>query len=340
MVDPDRKLDEIARCLRAGEGIDPITVRDFIGWWYAERRSSWTVWRIRRALEKASLRTTPDFQSTYLDAEIEFALDVEIEPEGDIDLEIDTDSPLPVEDPTYRISKLKAANQGVISVNPEASLDAAIIVMMENDLSQIPVMPNERDVKGMITWQSIGTRLALNPPVRQARFFMDKAQISSSSESIFEIIDLVVRYDYTLVRGDDNKITGIITASDLNIQFRQLSEAFLILSEIENTLRILVESRFTAPELSACRDNEDSSRVVQGAADLTFGEFVRLLENPERWKQFGVAIDRSRFCESLNRVRTIRNDVMHFDPDGIPDKDLRKLQDFSRFLRKILHIVN
>lgn len=149
----------------------------------------------------------------------------------------------------------------------------------------------------------------------------------------------MVRYDYMLVRGEDNRITGIITASDLSIQFRQLSEAFLILSEIENTLRILVERKFTTEELGACKDVSDEDRVIQSSADLTFGEFVRLLENPDRWHKFEVGIDRAKFCESLSRVRSIRNDVMHFDPDGIPENDLKKLQDFSKLLRKILQII-
>ncbi len=212
--------------------------------------------------------------------------------------------------------------------------------MMENDLSQIPVMVNERDVKGIVTWQSIGSRLALGAIGFTAKDVMEKVQIVSSYESIFEIIDQVVRYDYVLVRGEDNRITGIITASDLSVQFRQLSEAFLILSEIENMMRILVEAKCSVEDLNSCKDPNDDDRAINSAADLNFGEYARLLENKERWNKFSISIDRKSFCESLNKVRIIRNDVMHFDPDGIPAKDLKKLQDFSKFLKKISSIVN
>lgn len=335
------RIKSIADELKAGREVEPITVRKFIWWWYAERRSHWTVWRIRRELELAGVRTVPDFESTYLDALIEFELESNKDDELSTEVvQIDVDMPFNIEDPTYRISKLRAANQEIISLIPDASLEEVITVMMENDISQIPVMANERDVKGIVTWQSIGTRLALNSPKRDARFFMEKAKISSNSESIFEIIDLVVKYDYTLVRGDDNKISGIITASDLSLQFRQLSEAFLVLSEIENALRILIERKFKPEEMQACLDPSDAGRNIQSAADLNFGEYVRLLENPKRWSQFDLRVDRVKFCDSLNRIRLIRNDVMHFDPDGIPDNDLRKIQDFSMLLRKLIQILN
>jgi hypothetical protein len=37
----------------------------------------------------------------------------------------------------------------------------------------------------------------------------------------------------------------------------------------------------------------------------------------------------------LNKVREIRNDVMHFDPDGIPPADLEQLRDFAHFLQRL-----
>ena len=57
------------------------------------------------------------------------------------------------------------------------------------------------------------------------------------------------------------------------------------------------------------------------------------MENPDRWKKIKLAIDRATFVDQLNRVRDSRNDVMHFDPDGLDDDDLTFLRDFSRFLK-------
>ncbi len=39
--------------------------------------------------------------------------------------------------------------------------------------------------------------------------------------------------------------------------------------------------------------------------------------------------------KDLDRVREIRNDVMHFDPDPLPDSDLAALRRFVKFLQAL-----
>jgi len=46
------------------------------------------------------------------------------------------------------------------------------------------------------------------------------------------------------------------------------------------------------------------------------------------------------FNKSLNEVRLIRNDVMHFDPDGISEDQLTKLRQFSKLLEQIQKMTN
>jgi hypothetical protein len=50
----------------------------------------------------------------------------------------------------------------------------------------------------------------------------------------------------------------------------------------------------------------------------TFGEYIRFLENPDRWAKLRLSIDRATFCKYLDGVRTIRNDVMHSTPTVFP----------------------
>lgn len=57
--------------------------------------------------------------------------------------------------------------------------------------------------------------------------------------------------------------------------------------------------------------------------DLTFGEYIRLLERNDSWSKLGLRIDRKLFIGNLDKVRQIRNDVMHFDPDGIEEEKIR-----------------
>jgi CBS domain-containing protein len=238
-------------------------------------------------------------------------------------------------DPTYRVSKLAAANRTPVSVQPDSTITAAVTLMMANDFSQLPVISGERNVRGVVSWRSIGSRLALGQRPEIAREAMETHAEVSVAASLFAAIPVIVEHQYVLVRGPDQRIVGIVTTSDLSLQFHLLAEPFLLLGEIENHLRRIISSRFGPAELLAAQDQTDGARIIQTVADLTFGGYKRLLEEPGRWTRLGVQIDRAAFIGMLDKVREIRNDVMHFDPDGIPDDDLEVLRDFARFLRTL-----
>jgi CBS domain-containing protein len=151
------RLEEVARCLKAGEPVSAVTVRGFLRWfWGSQRRGRWIVSHIREELERAGLRTVPDFESTYLDADISFELEIRsVDAKPAIRAEITESIEVAKQavittfaDPTYRISKLAAANQKPVSVKPDSSLTEAVTLMMANDFSQLPVMVNDRDCKG------------------------------------------------------------------------------------------------------------------------------------------------------------------------------------------------
>lgn len=132
----------------------------------------------------------------------------------------------------------------------------------------------------------------------------------------------------------DKTICGIVTAYDISAQFQQLSEPFLLLGDIENHVRYLISKTFTLDELRKVKDAADVDRVIEDVSDLTFGEYVRLLQNDENWRKLNMRIDRKTFTDWLDKVREIRNDVMHFDPDPIESGDLQLLKDFVRFFQR------
>jgi len=70
---PER-LREIAEQLRTGVKPEPKTVRRLLGFFNAERRGSYKVDRIRRALSILGLVTDRDFENIWIDAAIEFRL--------------------------------------------------------------------------------------------------------------------------------------------------------------------------------------------------------------------------------------------------------------------------
>ena len=238
-------------------------------------------------------------------------------------------------DPIYRISKLASSARKPLSVSPDTKLEEAVTHMLTNDFSQLPVMTSARDVKGVITWASIGSRLAMGKNCLAARELMEQHQEIRSDASLFSAISIIAEHQYVLVRGHDQNIAGIVTASDLNLQFQQMAEPFLLLGEIENHVRRVISQRFTLAEVESAKDPTDTKRIVTSVADLTYGEYIRLLENPQRWAKLNITVDRKTCMERFESVRRIRNDVMHFDPNGIPEKDLQTLREFARFLQRL-----
>ncbi|WP_063900657.1 CBS domain-containing protein [Burkholderia ubonensis] len=320
----EEKLKLIADQLKKGVAPPRETVRSFLLWFDAERRSYRIVNNIRIALKRHGLVTKPDFDVMWLDASISF----ELSRDGDAGV-------APFTDPTYRVGRIDAANKLPVSVTPDSTLQQATTLMLANDFSQLPVMTGPRDVKGAVSWKTIGSRLALKRPCAKVRDCMESAHVVSADDSLGSVISKIAMHDYVLVQAKDRQITGIVTASDLNAQFQSLADPFLLVGEIESGVRLLLHGKFTVEDLESAKAPGDDGRAIQSPSDLTFGEYVRLLEPESRWQQLKLEVDRVTFLEQLSRVREIRNDVMHFDPDGLDLSDLVFLREFAGFLKRL-----
>lgn len=83
------------------------------------------------------------------------------------------------------------------------------------------------------------------------------------------------------------------------------------------------------------RDPADAGREVRNVSDLTFGEYIRLLEAPENWDKLRFNLARPQFVARMAEIRRIRNEVMHFHPDALSVADLAVLRDTVRFLQSV-----
>jgi hypothetical protein len=160
-----QELPRIAEELRGGRPVPPVTVRTFLSWFSAQRRGNSIVADIKKQLKEARVITFPDFESAWIDAPIGFALE-DSEQATDFGSSADGFSTATVQqvegelksgaevtnrvsrDPTYRVSKLQAANQKIVSIKPDGTVAQAVTLVMAGGYSQLPVMTNERDVKG------------------------------------------------------------------------------------------------------------------------------------------------------------------------------------------------
>lgn len=304
-----------------------LTVRELLAKFDYQRRSSWINNHIRNGLEQFNLRTDEDVTVAWIDSPITIELDSDAKGASETS---------PTSDPTHRISALPAANRPPVSVKPESPLKEATTIMQMNGYSRLLVMQNERDVSRIVTWQSIGTRLALGRECTFVSQCMERAEEIPGTTRLFDAIRVVSRHGYVLVRGADRKITGMVTATDLTDQLGQFAGPFLFVGEIEGHLRNLIHGKFTLEELQAASAGE---KTIEGSSDLTFGGFCRLLENKHNWERLNLGVDRVEFVKRLNTVREMRNDVMHFNPDGIGDEQRGILRNVARFFDQLARLV-
>ena len=321
----DRMHDDVAK--GAAPGPERLTVRQLLQRFGYQRRSDGINSHIRNGLEKFKLRTNQDVTVAWLDSPIT--------------IELDSDAPgapkTPrTSDPTHRVAALAAANQSPERVKPESPLREATTIMHMNGYSRLPVMKNERDVSGMITWQSIGSRLALGRECEYVRQCMEPAEVVPGTMRLFDAIGIVSKHGYVLVRGTDRTITGMVTATDLTEQLGQFAGPFLFVGEIEGHLRNLIQGLFTLDELRAASGGD---RPIEGSSDLTFGGYCRLLENTDNWERLGIGIHRAEFIRHLNAVRELRNDVVHFNPDGFGGDQRKTLRNVARFFDQLSRMV-
>jgi CBS domain-containing protein len=316
-----------------------LTIRELLAHWNALRRGYWIVHQIERDLERHGLTTDPSFTEGWIDNTIRL---VPVNRNGDTSAPaIDTESEGGVKivsrlipQVSLQVASLPSANLGVTSVTPQDTLERAQSLMMRHDFSQLAVIGGERDLRGAVSWESIA-QARIRDRDASLQDAIVPAELVRHNDDLLALIPRVIDAGFVFVQGPDRRINGIVTTADLSNQFATLANPFFMIAEIERRIRRTVESTFTLQDLRDVADPADTDRHVESVDDLTFGEYVRLVENPERWAQLGWAVDRKVFLDALQAVRKVRNDIMHFSPDPPDDEQMKHLISFRNWLRKL-----
>ena len=233
---------------------------------------------------------------------------------------------------------LPAATSGVVTVTRDSTLSAAVTEMMIHNYSQLPVTQDKRRIDGMISWRSIGIARTTKGD-DNCRFVRDCIERDYSTVGLntplLDAVEKIVRDEVVLVVGRDERLTGIVTTSDLSLKYHELAAPFLLLQEIEDRLRLLIDEAFSTEEIAAARDPRDQERTINEASDLTFGEIVRLVEVDVNWQRLELTIDRRVFVRLLHDVKDLRNEIMHFSPDDLSPENRNKIGRLRKLLEKL-----
>lgn len=317
-------LEDAAKRCRSSERVE-IGVRELLGHWGHVARNDAVVEAITSELASHGLTTAPDLADAGRVVEIVLIPET-AEPEQQAEPVVDDEAPVRV---SLRVRELPSATGGVTSVNIEGTLAQAETTMLSDDYSQLAVLEQGR-LRGAVTWDSI--RLAKARGKSDLRSALDPLpEVLKCDDDLLKQAPRIWGGGFAFVEDTERNLVGIVTLADLAQQFVGLANPFVLLSEIEQRLRRLVRKICTVDEMRA---KARYPNRTHGADDLMFGDYKNIFEDEALFGRCGwTDIDRAVFVGRLDRVRVIRNEVMHFSPEGVRDEHTRALKAFIKFIK-------
>lgn len=340
MENKPQNFEELVKQVHTSKQALRITPKQILGYLEVKRRGWRVVEAVNNMFEKYEVFSEPDFGSAWAYGEME------LKPKPKVPANNKNEGNNNDYDPTPRISLLRAANLaqlsettgelGLISVGREEKLTVAVHLMMTHGYSQLPILSGRREV-GIVSWRSIGRALALGKTCVTVSDCKEEVLALYEHTPLFYAVTQILEKGIVLVKRKDDTIIGIVTATDIGEQFITMAEPFLLIEQIEKHIRKILGSKFTIEQLKDVIDidPQDSGKQVKALSDLNFGDYIRIISKPQNFEKLGLNIDRVMFVKQLDAIRDIRNDVMHFDPDGIDKKDIEILRQMVSFLSTI-----
>ena len=335
-MDGSEKVTTAEELLEDAASRDPsdprrLSIRSFLEHWGQTRRTGNIVAAIKSDLADKGLTTRPPFTEGSVDDEIAL-VPAAVEPGAAIDAVADTEDVSDQVSATLRVGSLPPAK--LVPVPPTTSLTYARTLMLNRQFSQLAVIDDNGRFRGAVSWESIGKAqiAADHPSLEDATA---AAVVVDHDALLLEQIDVIYDKGFIFVyNADRSRVTGIVTAADLTRQFGNVARPFVLIEEAENRLRRRVGEIFNTDELRAIvPDNQ--RRRVHSANNLTFGNYVYLMRPAENWARFEWNVDHDFFIDRLAEVAAVRNELMHFTPDPLSDKQYAAVEGLLEILRTV-----
>lgn len=335
-IDRQRVHDRLRQARSRAEDHTPerITVRELLALWGAKERGD-QVSQIEADLANHGLMTSPGFRAVTLDTLVSLITPPD-EPEEtaaegppEVDdlpgVEDEGGSDLNVRLTVGNLSPL----EGVESVHPNSTLKEAITKMLLNDYSQLAVLNGPRNVRGALTWRSIAQAMHQKPDATVADAIDPHVELVAYDRDLFEVLPTLQQREFVFVLDESQAVKGIVTTADVAQRYGEMATPFFQVGELDQTLRWVLNRAVDLPTIQRL-----CNRKITGFDQLSMGDYQRVLENKEVWEKLGWPLDRPTFISRLEEIRFVRNKVMHFHPDPVPEDAVDKLRRFNKMLHQ------
>ena len=318
-MDFNQKIEQIKKDKKT----QIITPRELLNSLGCYKRTAGNCLYVDNFLEQNQLEVSPNYTDTWIDGEIE------------IRHKKIAETKIP-KDPIKRVRVLEAANRLPKYVDNNDSLKKAITLMQMNKYSQLPVTnKGERGIIGYISWETISEAWINGVKSDRVKDYVkDEIQKIKLDTPLLDAIKTIYEYDFAVVEGKDKSLQGIITTADISSEFLSNTKPFLLLEEIEKSIRVLLNGAFLLEDIKKICANAEKD--ITSIDDLSFGDYKRIIENPELWDKLKINADKKLLTERLDKIRKIRNEIMHFAPDCIDKDSIVVLNDTSKYLATLI----
>lgn len=246
----------------------------------------------------------------------------------------------------HRVGSLIPPGQELATIAKDTTVAQALRIMEERHFSQLPVTAG-RALLGVFSYRSFSQEAARRQrkerntvladlPVEE---FMEDFPYAAPGDDWTKIHRHLDEKDGLFV-GHSDDFEGLITTMDVYHYFRDIADPFILIAEIEETLRGLIVRCIPDKERREVLERNlagaYSNGVPRRLVDLTLNDFVLVVTAQENWKYFGEVLgkgerDRNYAVAKLKDVPDLRNDAFHFKRKLSP-REMKVLADCRNWL--------
>jgi CBS domain-containing protein len=247
----------------------------------------------------------------------------------------------------HRINRIIPENQQLLTIGPATAVRDAIALLRTHGYSQAPVVAGG-EVLGVFSYRSFALKAALpdwqvvsrqqsapgDLEVVECLERFEFARVTDEMSSVFNAMDR----DNGVLIGAPDKLQGILTPMDFLRYLYKVASPFVMISEIELTLRELIRRAVTPDELRmlavvSLSNLYTEAEVPKTLRDMTFANYIMLISNGKNWPKFEPILggNRARMSAKLKQVADLRNAIFHFKRD-ITLQDHETLSDLRDWL--------
>ena len=221
----------------------------------------------------------------------------------------------------------------VLTVPPGTKATDTLKLMLDNRYSQIPVVDGDQ-VVGVFSLWSLAAHLHNSPRIAIEKLevgdLVEPLPTVTVEDSLHSVFHLLSKEEALLVDSPQG-LQAITTAWDFLAYFYRIAHPYILLREIELSLRELI--RRCAPDeqladaarvaLQKKYKNLGKGTVPTNLHEMTFDDYRAIVDNKTNWPLFEGVLGRNRELvgSRLSKLRDIRNDVFHFRAEQLDGAD-------------------